>query len=78
MTMTARTRKAATEPAEPVGIEQRIAAIEAENTAIARAICRLAVKLPGGNADITRILQHEVGMSIPDADLIVAAAQRRS
>lgn len=74
-------RKPATEPAEPAepaGIEQRIGAIEAENSALARAICHLAVKLPGGNADITRILQHEVGVSIPDTGLIVAAAQRTS
>jgi hypothetical protein len=71
-------RKTAAEPAEPGTIEQRLAAAEAERAALARAICQLAVKLPGGNSAIDRILQHEVGVSIPDADLIVAAAQRRS
>jgi hypothetical protein len=73
-------RKPATEPAEPAqpaGIDERLDAIEAENAALARAICRLAIRLPGGNASIDRILQHEVGVSIADAELIIAA-QRRS
>ena len=70
------TRKPDTGPAQPATIEQRLAAIEAENAALARAICRLAIRLPGGNASMDRILQHEVGVSIPDAELIIAAAQR--
>jgi len=69
-------RKPEAEPAQAASPDERLAAIEAENAALARAICRLAIRLPGGNADIDRILQHEVGVSVPDADLIVAAAQR--
>lgn len=72
-------RKPATEPAEPAQpatAEQRLDRVEAESAALARAICRLAIRLPGGNATIDRILQHEVGVSIADAGVIVAAAQR--
>jgi hypothetical protein len=76
MAMTTRPRKRATEPAEPAGIEERLAAIEATDAALARAFCKLAVKLPGGNSAIDRILQQEVGVSISDSELIIAAANR--
>ena len=71
-------RKTEPAPAKAATTEERLAAIEAENAALARAICHLAVKLPGGNAAIDRILQHEVGVSAADAVLIIAAAQRTS
>jgi hypothetical protein len=71
-------RKSPDDPEKPIdgGINANLVALKAENAALARAICHLAVKLPGGNADIGRILQHEVGVSIPDSELIIAAAGR--
>jgi hypothetical protein len=72
--MAARRPAEATQPASE--IEQRLTAIEAENTAIARAICRLAVKMPGANAELDRILQHEIGLAGGDIQAIIAAAKR--
>jgi hypothetical protein len=57
-------------------IEQRLAALEAENALLARAFCRLAVKMPGGNPELTQILTLEVGLSRDDAEKIITAAQR--
>ena len=57
-------------------LEQRVTTLEAENAATNRGLCHLAVKLPGGNAAIDRILQHEVGVSVADSERIIAAAKR--
>jgi len=71
-------RKPAAGPAQPAAAEERLAAVEAENSMLARAICRLAVARPGGNADLSKILTLELRMSRADAEAIIAAAQRAS
>jgi hypothetical protein len=63
-------------PADP-GTEARLAAIEAENTMIARAICHLAVAMPGGpEPRIERILTAQLHMPPDVAGAIIAAAKR--
>ncbi len=60
------------------GRPDRLAVLEAENAALARAVVRLAASRPGGPATADRILAHELQLGQADADLIVAAAQRTS
>jgi hypothetical protein len=55
---------------------ERLAALEAENAALARAVIRLAVELPGGHATADQILAHQLRLGLDDAALIVTAAQR--
>lgn len=71
-------RKPATEPAQPAGLDERLDAIEALEAILARAICALAVKMPGGNAGIDKILTLELRMTRGDAEKIIAAARRTS
>jgi|HubBroStandDraft_4_1064222.scaffolds.fasta_scaffold1394310_1 hypothetical protein len=69
-------RKPADETAPPASIEDRLTAIEAENAAIARAICALAVSLPGPPASTERILSDQFRIRRDDAAAIIAAASR--
>jgi len=46
-------------------------------SALARAVCRLAIDRPGGSADMDRILRDELRLSHSDAEAIIAAAGRQ-
>lgn len=58
------------------GRPDRLAVLEAENAALARAVVRLAVELPGGTATAERILAHQLQLGMADADVIITAAKR--
>lgn len=58
------------------GRGDRLAALEAENAALARAVVRLAVNTPGGQATADQILAHQLRLGLDDAAVIVNAAQR--
>ena len=45
-------------------------------TALARAVCLLAVRQPGGPASLQRILTGDLGLSHAHAGAIIAAAER--
>jgi hypothetical protein len=46
-------------------ISDRLAALEAENAALARAVVRIAVSTPGGPATAQQILAHQLRLTMP-------------
>jgi hypothetical protein len=76
-----RSRKRQDPPAPPCGHEDlaaEVATLKAENTALARAICALATRIPGGPATARQILAHQLKLGDHAASTIVAAANRAS